>query len=154
MFAEIAAALGHGEPVALLTVVRVSGAAPCPPGSKLLVRADGSLVGSFGGATTDARACEDGLRAIAAGEAEIHTYHLDPAGGESVGSCGATLEVFVEPLRPEPRLLVAGSGYVAQALARLPAPLACRVTLLHTRPQSVPPAPLPHPVTPPPASLP
>src|SRR5690242_17760303 len=133
MFAEIAAALGHGEPVALLTVVRVSGAAPCPPGSKLLVRADGSLAGSFGGATTDARAREDGLRAIAAGQAEIHTYHLDPAGGESVGSCGATLEVFVEPLRPEPRLLVAGSGYVAQALARLAAPLGWRVALLDDR---------------------
>ena len=147
MFAEIAAALGHGEPVALLTVVRVSGAAPCPPGSKLLVRADGSLIGSFGGATTDARAREDGLRAIAAGQAEIHTYHLDPAGGESVGSCGATLEVFVEPLRPEPRLLVAGSGYVAQALARLAAPLGWRVTLLDDRSEFVRAAHVPEGVT-------
>src|SRR5258708_8104211 len=116
MLAEIAAGPGQGEPVALLTVVRVSGAAPCPPGSKLLVRADGSLIGSFGGATTDARAREDGLRAIAAGQAEIHTYHLDPAGGASAGVCGATLAVVVEPRRPEPLLLVAASGYVAQAL--------------------------------------
>jgi xanthine dehydrogenase accessory factor len=50
-----------------------------------------------------------------------------------VGSCGASLEVFVEPLRPEPRLLVAGSGYVAQALARLAVPLGWRVTLLDDR---------------------
>src|SRR5260221_4457543 len=147
MFAEIAAALGHGEPVALLTVVRVSGAAPCPPGSKLLVRADGSFVGSFGGATTDARAREDGLRAIAAGEAEIHSYHLDPEGGESVGSCGATLEGFVEPLRPGARLLVAGSGYVAQALARLAAPLGWRVTLLDDRSEFVRAAHVPEGVT-------
>jgi xanthine dehydrogenase accessory factor len=63
----------------------------------------------------------------------LTTYHLDPDGGESVGSCGASLEVFVEPLRPESRLLVAGSGYVAQALARLAAPLGWRVTLLDDR---------------------
>jgi xanthine dehydrogenase accessory factor len=41
--------------------------------------------------------------------------------------------VFVEPLRPESRLLVAGSGYVAQALARLAVPLGWRVTLLDDR---------------------
>ena len=65
------------------------------------------------------------------------TYHLDPESGESVGSCGATLELFVEPLRPEPRLLVAGSGYVAQALSRLALPLGWRVTLLDDRTEFV-----------------
>src|SRR5690348_12088304 len=40
MFQEIAAALGRGEPGALVTVVRVSGAAPCGPGARLFVHAD------------------------------------------------------------------------------------------------------------------
>ena len=137
MFSEIAAALAHGEPVALLTVVRVHGAAPCAPGTRLLVRGNGSLTGTFQGASTEARAREDGLRILAAGEPELLTYHLDPDTGESVGSCGATLEIFAEPLRPEPRLLVAGSGYVAQALARLAVPLGWRVTLLDDRTEVV-----------------
>src|SRR5438093_3985189 len=47
--------------------------------------------------------------------------------GEAVGSCGATLEVFIEVLRPEPRLIIAGAGYVAQALARLAARLDFRI---------------------------
>jgi xanthine dehydrogenase accessory factor len=133
MFAEIAAALGHGEPVALLTVVRVRSAAPCPPGSKLLVRADGSLIGSFGGATTDARAREDGLRAIAAAQAEIHTYHLDPAGGSVTavarhGRCSGAAA--------PPRPLVASSGYVAQARWRGWRPPRLAVTLLDDRPNS------------------
>jgi xanthine dehydrogenase accessory factor len=147
MFAEIATALGRGEPVALLTVVRVLGAAPCAPGARLLVRADGASSGTFGGADTDARAREDGLRALAAGEAGMLTYHLDAEGGESLGSCGATLEVFVEPLRPEARLLVAGSGYVAQALARLAAPLGWRVALLDDRSEFVRAAQVPEGVT-------
>jgi xanthine dehydrogenase accessory factor len=133
MFQEIAAAQGRGEPVVLLTVVKVNGAAPCGPGTKLLVHADGRLIGTLGGAATDARAREDGLKALASGEPGTLTYHLDPEIGESVGSCGATLEIFVEPLRPEARLLVAGSGYVAQALARLAIPTGWRVTLLDDR---------------------
>ncbi|MBF6589575.1 MAG: XdhC family protein [Ktedonobacterales bacterium] len=133
MFAEIASALAHGEALALLTVVRVHGSAPCVAGTRVLVRGDGRATGTLGGATTDARARADALAALASGQSALLTYHLDGEMGESVGSCGATLEIFVEPLRPEPRLLVAGSGYVAQALARLTAPLGWRVTLLDDR---------------------
>ena len=143
MFAEIQVALAHGEPVALVTVVRTHGAAPCGPGAKLLVRADGALSGTLGGATTDARIRADALQALESGEPAMLTYHLDPDSGESVGSCGATLEVFVEPLHPEPRLLVAGSGYVAQALARLAVPLGWRVALLDDRTEFVRSATLP-----------
>ena len=143
MFNKIQAALAHGEPVALVTVVRTHGAAPCGPGAKLLVRADGALSGTLGGASTDARISADALQALESGEPAMLTYHLDPDSGESVGSCGATLEVFIEPLRPEPRLLVAGSGYVAQALARLAVPLGWRVTLLDDRTEFVRAATLP-----------
>lgn len=143
MFQEIAAALARGERGVLITVVRVSGAAPCPPGARLFVRTDGGLLGTLGGASTDARAREDALAALDSGEAHMATYHLDPENGESVGSCGATLELFIEPLRPEPRLLVAGSGYVAQALARLAVPLGWRTALLDDRSEFVRAAHLP-----------
>ncbi len=133
MFDEIANALAHGQAVALLTVVRVNGATPCPPGTKLLAHENGELVGSLGAPSLDSRAREDGLRLLRAAQSELVTYHLDPDTGESVGSCGATIEVFIEPVRPEPRLLIAGSGYVAQALARLAAPLGWRVALVDDR---------------------
>jgi xanthine dehydrogenase accessory factor len=133
MFQEIQAALVRGEEVALVTVVKVNGAAPCAPGARVLVRADGATVGTLGGASTDERARRDALGALRGGQAGLFTYHLDPDQGESVGSCGATLEVFVEPLRPEPRLLIAGAGYVGQALARLAVPLGWRVALLDDR---------------------
>ncbi len=133
MFDEINAALGRGESIALMTVVRVSGATPCPPGTKALAREDGTFIGSFGGSNLDQLVRQDALRLLAAGNSELVTYHLDPDSGESVGSCGATIELFIEPLRPEPRLLIAGSGYVAQALARLAAPLGWRVALVDDR---------------------
>lgn len=143
MYPEISAALTRGEPVTLLTVVKIYGAAPCALGAKMLIRADGTSTGTFGGTNTDARAREDGLKALASGETGLLTYHLDPEEGESVGSCGASLEIFVEPIRPEPRLLVAGSGYVAQSLARLAVPTGWRVTLLDDRTEFVRAASLP-----------
>ena len=147
MYGEIAAALARGEAGALLTVVKIYGAAPCAPGTKVFVRDDGGLLGTFGGRQTDARARADGLQALASGETTLLTYHLDPEGGESVGSCGATLEIFVEPIRPEPRLILAGSGYVAQALARLATTIGWRVSLLDDRSEFVQAATLPESVT-------
>lgn len=133
MFEEIQGALARGERVALATVVKVSGAAPCAPGTRMLVRADGSTVGTLGGATTDERARQDALKALSDELPDVHIYHLDPDLGESVGSCGATLEVFVESLKPEPRLFIAGAGYVGQALARMALSLGWRVALLDDR---------------------
>ena len=147
MYGEIAAALARGEAGALLTVVKIYGAAPCAPGTKVFVRDDGGLLGTFGGRQTDARARADGLQALSSGETTLLTYHLDPEGGESVGSCGATLEIFVEPIRPEPRLILAGSGYVAQALARLATTIGWRVSLLDDRSEFVQAATLPDSVT-------
>lgn len=137
MYGEIAAALARGEAGVLLTVVKIYGAAPCAPGTKMFVRDDGSALGTFGGRQTDAHARTDALEALASGQTSLLKYNLDPEGGESVGSCGATLEVFVEPIRPEPRLIVAGSGYVAQALTRLTTAIGWRVSLLDDRSEFV-----------------
>ena len=147
MYGEIAAALAKGEAGALLTVVKTYGAAPCAPGTKVFVREDGGMLGTLGGKQTDARARSDGLQALASSQTGMLTYHLDPEGGESVGSCGATLEIFVEPIRPEPRLILAGSGYVAQALTRLATAMGWRVSLLDDRSEFVQAAALPESVT-------
>ena len=147
MYGEIAAALARGEAGALLTVVKTYGAAPCAPGTKVFIRSDGGVLGTFGGRQTDARARADGLQALASGETTLLTYNIDPEGGESVGSCGATLQIFVEPIRPEPRLILAGSGYVAQALTKLTTAIGWRVSLLDDRSEFVQAAALPESVT-------
>jgi xanthine dehydrogenase accessory factor len=41
--------------------------------------------------------------------------------------------VFIEVLRPEPRLILAGAGYVSQALSRLATPLDFRIVVVDDR---------------------
>jgi xanthine dehydrogenase accessory factor len=133
IYQEIQAALQRGERIAVASVVKTIGAAPCGVGSKMLIRADGSASGSFGGPSTDGKVIQEALRALREGRTYTTHVHLDADQGEAVGSCGATLEVFFEVLRPEPRLIIAGAGYVAQALARLAIPLDFRIVVVDDR---------------------
>src|SRR6266496_5204236 len=133
IYQEIQATLGRGERVAVASVVKTSGAAPCGVGSKMLIHADGTVSGSFAGPKTDGKVVQEALQAIREGRAYTTHIHLDADQGEAVGSCGATLEVFFEVLRPEPRLIIAGAGYVAQALSRLAAQLDFRIVVVDDR---------------------
>ncbi len=119
IYDEIQASLRNGERVVVATVVKTVGAAPCGVGTKMLVRRDGTTYSSFAGPQTDGKVVQEALKAIGDGNSYMTHVHLDADQGEAVGGCGATLEVFFEVLRPEPRMILAGAGYVAQALARL-----------------------------------
>lgn len=144
IYNEIQSALTRGEKIVVATVVKTMGAAPCPVGSKTLIHPDGTLQGSIAGPQTDSRLVEEAHKALHEGHSYTTHIHLDADNGEAVGSCGATLEIFFEVLHPEPRLILAGAGYVAQALARLVANMDMRIVAVDDRrdlanPQAFPP---------------
>ena len=131
IYNEIQSSLKHGERIAVATVVKTIGAAPCGVGTKLLVHADGSTSGSLSGAKVDAQAAQESMQALREGHSSLVHIHLDA--DQAVGSCGATLELFIEVLYPEPRLIIAGAGHVAQALARLATSLDFRIVVVDDR---------------------
>ena len=133
VYAEIQDALHHGERIVVATVVKTSGSAPCGIGSKMLVHADGNISEGIAGPLTDGKIAQEALNALSAGQSQTVTVHMDADKGEAVGSCGATLEVLLEVLRPEPRLIIVGAGYVAQALARLALNLDYRIVVVDDR---------------------
>ena len=133
IYNEIQTALRGGERVAVATVVKTIGAAPCGVGSKMLIHADGTASGSFAGPQTDGKVVQEALQAMREGRTYASHIHLDADQGEAVGSCGATLEVFFEVLRPDARLIIAGAGYVAQALAHLATRLDFQIVVVDDR---------------------
>src|ERR1700693_2094658 len=133
IYNEIQTALKRGDRFAIATVIKTAGAAPYAIGSNMLARADGTTSGGFAGPKTDGRVAQEALQAIHDGQSHLTHIHLDADQGEAVGSCGATLEVFFEVMRPEPRLIIAGAGYVAQALARLASALDFRIVVVDDR---------------------
>lgn len=131
IYNEIQTCLKRGERIAVATVVKTIGAAPCGVGTKMLVRADGTTSGSFSGAKVDAQVAQEALQALREGHSNLIHTHLDA--DQAVGSCGATLELFIEVLYPEPRLIIAGAGNVAQALTRLATSLDFRIVVVDDR---------------------
>jgi xanthine dehydrogenase accessory factor len=144
MFDEILDQADHlrhaGEPFALATVVRVVRPASARPGSKALVRADGTISGWVGGSCAQPSVAREALHALADGQPRL-LYLVGEGGrapepGEGLVvqpmTChsGGTIEVYIEPFVARPRLLLVGQSAVGDALAQLGALLRFEVIAL------------------------
>jgi xanthine dehydrogenase accessory factor len=87
---------------ALATVARVRGSTPVPAGTKMLVGAEGRLLGSVGGGCVEAEVIGAALEAQRRQAPSLLTHHLNADLAGDLGlSCGGTVDIFVEPLLAE-----------------------------------------------------
>jgi xanthine dehydrogenase accessory factor len=119
VFEALLAAQSSGELVALATVVSATGSVPRHEGSKMLVRRDGSIVGTVGGGAMEALVVKEALAAIQDGRARMPSYKLNDLAAGDPGVCGGTVQLFIEPIGLLPTVLVIGLGHVGKALAEL-----------------------------------
>lgn len=124
------AAIEAGRAAALVTVVGVEGSAPRHGGARMLVYADGAIVGSVGGGTFEHRVIAAAVEAIVQGRPRRFLIHLTRDLGMC---CGGQMEAFIEPLPSQERLLIFGAGHVGAAVARLAEPLGFRVCVIDER---------------------
>ena len=119
VFEALLAAQSQGEMAALATVVSVQGSVPRHEGSKMLVRRDGSIVGTVGGGAMESLVIKEALAAMQDGQARMPIYTLNDLAAGDPGVCGGTVQVFIEPIGLAPTVLVIGLGHVGKALAEL-----------------------------------
>ena len=132
VFREAVRELERGEPVVLATVVRTKGSTPQKPGAKLLVRKDGSSVGTLGGGCVEGDiwyAATELLRR--GGPPEFREYQLNEDLAAQDGLvCGGTMFFLIDPIyRPQEYLDLArairsayegGSPVAVATLTRVP----------------------------------
>ena len=88
-----------GASGALATVARVRGSTPVPAGMKMLVGAEGRLIGSVGGGCVEADVIGAALESQRRRQPALLTHHLNADLAGDLGlSCGGTVDIFVEPL--------------------------------------------------------
>ena len=120
VFTAVADALERGEPVALVTIVSTIGSTPQRNGAKMLVFADGRIVGTIGGGCYENDAFWKAREAIANRRPQLVHYELsDDLAEESGLICGGQMDVYIEPIEPSPELYIVGAGHVGFHLARL-----------------------------------
>jgi len=135
LFQLLAEAEANREAVALCTLIDTQGSTPRHGGSKMLVYADGHIAGTVGGGEVESRVIKEAVQSLADGRARrLHYAMVDPAKGDA-GVCGGQVEVYVEPVLPNPDVFVIGGGHVGKAVAHLAHWLGFRVVVSDDRPE-------------------
>jgi len=109
-----------GELAALVTVIATEGSTPQKAGAKMVVYADGTIVGTIGGGCVEAEMTWRARSVIDSRKPQLASYELtaDQAGEDGL-VCGGRMQVFIEPIEGTPTLCLFGAGHVAQPLARM-----------------------------------
>ena len=135
---ELAAAR---EPYVLATVVRVERPASVEPGNVGLVQADGTIDGFIGGHCAQHSVRVHALEVMQGGTPLL--LRVVPDGPDEVvreegavtvrNHClsGGALEIFLEPVLPAPRVLVAGDSPIVAALRALGADVGLEIVAAH-----------------------
>src|SRR5271155_290942 len=122
IFEEIVRIRRAGQRAALATIVHINGSIPSYESSRMLIRDDGSIVGTIGGGCVEADVWQAAREVMESEKPRTLTFDLnhDPKYDSGL-VCGGTLEVFIEPVLPPALLYVFGAGHVAISLCQVAA---------------------------------
>src|SRR6476646_1862461 len=134
VFAAVTAALERGEAAALVTIVSTTGSTPQRVGAKMLVFADGRLVGTIGGGCYENDAFWKARESLRTRKPQLVRYELSDDFAQETGLiCGGQMEVYIEPIEPSPELYIVGAGHVGFHLARLAHEVGFRLHVIDDR---------------------
>src|SRR5512140_3124065 len=113
LYEQIVALRREGRRGAVATIVNVRGSIPSFRTAKMLVRDDGSIVGTVGGGCVEAEVWQAAREVMESEKPKSLSFNLNNNPAQDTGLvCGGTLEVFVEPILPIAELLLFGAGHV------------------------------------------
>jgi len=120
LFEEVVRMRRAGERGALATIVHTNGSIPSYESSRMLVREDGSIAGTIGGGCVEAEVWAAAKEVMQIEQPRKMTFNLNQDAAYDAGLiCGGTLEIFVEPILPQPLLYIFGGGHISSAVARI-----------------------------------
>ena len=135
LYEEIVKLKAEGRSGALATIIGTEGSTPRETGAKMLVREDGTILGTIGGGGLEGQVIRDALMVI--GEERPRTVHYDLTGMEAAGAagmiCGGVLDIYIEPVIPTPTVFIFGGGHISLFVARIGAMAGFQVAVIDDR---------------------
>jgi xanthine dehydrogenase accessory factor len=126
------------QPFVRAAVVRATGSVPGKVGASMLVRMDGSTMGTVGGAALEEEVKVLAQEMFTSRTADFRHFDLQawtPGGLPSL--CGGSVDIALEYVAARPNLLLWGGGHVAHALASLLPTLEYDYSVADDRPEWV-----------------
>src|SRR5438128_10105280 len=114
IYEEIVKLRHEGRRGAVATIVNVRGSIPSFETAKMLVRDDGSIVGTIGGGCVEAEVWQAAREVMESEKPRTVTFNLNQNPKYDTGLvCGGTLDIFIEPVLPPALLYIFGAGHVS-----------------------------------------
>ena len=120
IFDEVVRLRKLGQKCAVATIVQVNGSIPSYESAKMIVREDGSMAGTIGGGCVEAEVWNAARDVIQNERAKLMKFSLGQDAAYDNGLiCGGQLEVFVEPVVPQPKAFIFGAGHISKSLSKV-----------------------------------
>ncbi|WP_263771996.1 XdhC family protein [Propionivibrio soli] len=120
VYEEIILMRQQGRSCALASIINTVGSIPASSSAKMLVRDDGSIVGTIGGGAGELEVIQIAREVIEREKPQTVSFNLTQRPGVDAGMvCGGSLDVFVEPIVPAPTLYMFGAGHCGLATYRV-----------------------------------
>lgn len=133
VYEELVRLRAAGEACALCTIVATQGSTPGKEAMKMLVRRDGSMLGTVGGGCLEAEVLEAALDSMQDERPRMLDFALNERDYPDSGLiCGGKLQIYVEPI-VEPRAVLFGGGHVSGAIARVASDVGFKITVAEDR---------------------
>lgn len=120
LYDEIVRLRKLGQKCAIATIVQVNGSIPSYESAKMLVREDGSIVGTVGGGCVEGDVWTAAREVIETGKPKHLNFSLSQDAAYDEGLiCGGQLNIFVEPIIPHPVAFIFGGGHVSKGISKV-----------------------------------
>jgi xanthine dehydrogenase accessory factor len=134
LYEEIVKLRQEGRRGAVATIVNVRGSIPSFKTAKMLVRDDGSILGTIGGGCVEAEVWQAAREVMESEKPRTLTFNLNQDPKYDTGLvCGGTLDIFVEPILPPASLYIFGAGHVSINLYKVAKSAGFDVTVVDDR---------------------
>jgi xanthine dehydrogenase accessory factor len=133
IYREIIRIQEEGGVAALATVVCTEGSTPREVGAKMLIKSNGTTMGSIGGGIVEDEVNREAMEIMTQGKPKV--LHFDLTGkGPADMICGGIMDVFIEPVQCQPLLYLFGAGHISVPLVKIGKMLGFRVVVVDDRP--------------------
>jgi len=136
IYEEIVRLRQAGRKCALATIVNSQGSIPSFDCAKMLVRDDGSIVGTIGGGGAEFEVIQAAREVIETEKPAMVSFNLNKRPGIDAGMvCGGSLDIYVEPIVVAPHVYIFGAGHVGLSTYRAARLAGFEVSIVDERPE-------------------
>lgn len=120
VFEELVKMRRQGRKCALATIIEVRGSIPSHQNAKMLIRDDGSFVGTVGGGCVEAEVWDAAREAMECERSRKLVFNLGHDASYDTGLiCGGQLDIYIEAILPMPKLLLFGGGHISKSICQV-----------------------------------